>query len=158
MKLLGGVLLALSGLVWGLGQAAELRRRVDLLTDLRRLTRQLATEIAYSARPLPELLVRSPSRFCREAVKLPEFSEDPRSALGRAGEALLKDQGDREVFQNFAAGLGASGAQGQAEHLELCGELAEARLEEAREACRQKQKLYIVLGLFAGVTVSLVII
>lgn len=158
MKLLGGALLALSGLVWGLGQALELRRRVDLLTDLRRLTRQLSTEIACSARPLPELLARNPSRFCREAVKRPEFAEDPRAALVQAGDELLKDFGDREVFRDFAAGLGSSGTQGQVEHLELCGELAQARLEEAREACRQKQKLYVVLGLFAGITVSLVII
>ena len=40
--------------------------------------------------------------------------------------------------------------------MELCGALAEARLGEAREACREKQRLYIALGLFGGLTVCLV--
>ncbi len=156
MKLLGAALLVLSGLLWGLGRSAELRRRVELLTDLLRLIRQLAAEIAYSARPLPELLQRSPSRFCQKAAERPSFGADPRTALEEAGEALLRDPGDRALFRDFAAGLGASGAQGQLEHLELCQALAQARLEEARAACREKQRLYVALGLFGGLTVCLV--
>ena len=39
MKLLGAALLVLSGLLWGLGRSAELRRRVELLTDLLQIGR-----------------------------------------------------------------------------------------------------------------------
>lgn len=158
MKPLGALLLTAAGFLLGWGRARELSERVALLTDLRQLVSGLSAEIGFTARPLPELLARSGSRFCRRAVGDGLFSADPRAALGRAGEALLKNAGDRAWFGDFVSGLGATDAAGQQEHLRLCGALLEDRLREAREDAAQKRRLYVVLGAFAGVTVSLVLI
>ena len=65
---------------------------------------------------------------------------------------------DRELFQNFVQGLGASDTQGQLEHLELYMDLLRERLREAREEYMQKNRLYIALGLFAGVALCVIIL
>lgn len=151
MKLIGSVLLITAGALWGLGRSWELGARVGLLTELEVLMQWLKTEIAYSARPLPELIRSSDSPFCRRAAELPEFYSDPCGALARAGSKLLRDDKDRELFRDFAKGLGASGTQGQLGHLELCMARTRQHLGEAREAQRERSRLYIGLGTLMGI-------
>lgn len=158
MKLLGALLLMLSGLAWGMERAGALRRRVELLMDLLCLLQRLSVEIAYSARPLGEMLAAGESRFCRKAMEWEGFAADPAGGLAWAGEQLLNHQKDRELLYGFAQGLGASDSQGQQEHLRLYQALAGDRLREAQEAYGQKKRLYLALGLFAGLTVSIVIL
>lgn len=150
MKLIGSVLLISAGTLWGIGRSWELRGRVSLLTQLEALLQWLKTEIAYSARPLPELIRSSGSPFCRAAAERKEFSLDPCGALARAGEGLLSNEKDRELFRGFAAGLGVSGTEGQLEHLQLCMARTRQHLNEARETCRERSRLYIGLGVLLG--------
>lgn len=158
MKLLGCLLLTASGLCWGLDRARRLGRRADLLVELLRLMQFLRTEIQFSACTLAQLFAMGDDPFSREAVKRPGFSQDPAAALTEAGDALLSRERDRALLRGFAQGLGASGTQGQLEHLELYMGLVRERLREAREEYAQKNRLYIALGLLAGVAVWVVII
>lgn len=158
MKLIGLALLLLAGLLWGLGKLRELRERVERLRDLERLIQWLATEIRCHASPLPELLAQGDSAFCRAAMVQPEFSRNPQRALAQGGERLLALEKDRELLRGLAAGLGASDVQGQLEHLRLYAALAEDSLQEAREACREKGKLYVSLGVCGGAAVFLVVV
>jgi len=123
---------------------------MSLLTQLEGLLQWLQTEIAYSARPLPELIKASDSPFCREAAGYPEFSGDPCGALSRAGAKLLHNGKDRELFRDFAGGLGASDTQGQLGHLRLCMARTGQHLTEAREVYRERSRLYTGLGVLAG--------
>ena len=150
MQLIGSLLLISAGAVWGVGRSLELRERVSLLTQLEVLLQWLMTEIPYSARPLPELIRASDSPFCRAAVKEPGFCTDPCGALAEAGAKLLHDEKDRELFRDFAAGLGASGTDGQLGHLRLCMARSRQHLTEAREACHERSRLYIGLGVLFG--------
>lgn len=150
MRLAGSVLLILAGAVWGLGRSWELRARVGMLTQLEGLLQWLQAEITYSARPLPELLKASDSPFCKEAVMCPGFPADPCGALAKAGDRLLHNEKDRELFREFAGGLGASDTQGQLGHLRLCMARTGQHLAEARKACRERSRLYTGLGVLAG--------
>lgn len=150
MKLIGSVLLISAGALWGAGRSFELRARVGLLSQLELLLQNLKTEISYSARPLPELIRTSDSPFCRAAAQRPEFSMDPCGALARAGEGLLGNEKDRELFRDFAAGLGTSDTGGQLEHLQLCMARARQHLSEARDICRERSRLYVGLGVLLG--------
>ena len=158
MKPLGAVMLILAGLAWGLGRSRELGRRVARLTDLQKLIQWLRTEISYSARPLAALVEHSDNPFCREAVQLPGFYGNPREALAQAGDRLLADERDRALFRGLANGLGASDTQGQLEHLQLYMALTGDSLEEARTACRDKQRLYVGMGLLVGIGVCIVVV
>lgn len=153
MKLLGFILVAASGLVWGMGKGRQLRGRVSLLGELRQLIQRLRTEIGYSARPLGELLGANDCRLCRKAREQPEFSQDPCRALETAGKALFDIGEDGALCSGLARGLGTSGTQGQLEHLQLYGGLVEARLREAEDECRQKSRLYLALGALGGLAV-----
>lgn len=150
MRLIGSVLLISAGAIWGLGRSWELRERVSLLTELEVLIQWLKTEIAYSARPLPELIRASESPFCRRAAERPDFPEDPCGALARAGAVLLRSEGDRELLRDFAGGLGASDTDGQLGHLQLCMARTRQHLSEAREAQRERSRLYTGLGVLLG--------
>lgn len=150
MKLIGSVLLISAGVLWGLGRFWELRARVKLLDQLEVLLQWLKTEIAYSARPLPEMIRSSDSPFCRAAAERTDFPLDPCGALARAGEGLLRNEKDRELFRDFAGGLGASDTAGQLGHLQLCMARTRQHLGEAREACRERSRLYLGLGALLG--------
>lgn len=158
MKLAGGALVILGGLLWGWERARALSRRVARLTELQKLIQWLRTEISYSARPLTSMLLTGDSLFCREAVALPAFDRDPREALAQAGEALLENEKDRRLVRDLTAGLGASDVQGQLEHLQLYFALTGENLDEAREACREKRRLYLGLGVLAGMGICIVMI
>lgn len=98
------------------------------------------------------------SQFCSLAAEDPAFPWDPRSSLEQAGEKLLKDPGDLELYRGLVRGLGESDVQGQLEHLDLYGSLLETSLAGAREERERKSRLYVCLGLFGGVVLCLVLL
>lgn len=159
VKLLGAALLILSGLLAGILAAGRLKRRVRLLLDLKALFQAFQTGIRYAAGSVAELILeREESPFCRLAERDGEFLLDPVKALGRAGECLLWDGGDLELYRGFVEGLGVSDTKGQLEHIGLYRSLLEPRLAQAREEARQKTKIFIGVGLFAGVALSLLLV
>ncbi|WP_322173343.1 stage III sporulation protein AB [Acutalibacter caecimuris] len=158
MKLVGAIFLILSGVIWGIEQAGSLKRRVERLTDLFCLVRQMLTEITYSSRPLSEMIAAGDSLFCRKAIERESFADDPASALAWAGDQILTCQKDKDLLSGFTQNLGTSDTQGQQEHLQLYLALIGDRLQEARDAYGQKRRLYLALGLFAGLTVCIVIL
>ena len=157
-RLVGGALLvaagALPGVVWALG----LRRRVDALLDLRQTLQFFRAGIGYGSLPLPELIRTGDTAFCRLAAGEKRFQEDPKAALGRAGERLLEDPADRELYRAFLGGLGTSGAKSQLEHLELYAALTEKNLSAAREVRDRRSRLCVALGVFGGLALCLVFV
>ena len=159
MKLLGGALIILSGLLAGMLGAVRLRRRARLLLDLKAMLQRFQTGIRYAAESLPEMILDlQSSRFCRLAERDGEFLTDPARALERAGRTLLWDRGDLELYLNFVAGLGVTDTQGQLEHIGLYASLLEPRLLQAREEAGQKAKISVALGIFAGTALALLLL
>lgn len=149
----------LSGLCLGLGRARELRKREEALLDLKRAIQAFRTGVSYAARPLGELIAENrDSRFCRLAAEDPAFLLEPKSALERAGEKLLKEDTDMELYRRFVRGLGDSDTQSQLEHMSLYAGLLESNLAQAGEAKEKKSRLYVCLGLFGGITLCLVLL
>lgn len=117
----------------------------------------LRSEIGYASRPLSELIDGGDSPFCTQAVKEIGFSGNPCKALEKAGEKFFWNSGDLELFQSFVRKLGCSGLQEQLEHIELYNSLLQTRLEYAQEDREKKARLYISLGLFAGLSLCVVL-
>ena len=158
MKLLGILLVVASGLGAGLWSAVRLRRRADLLLELKVLLQSLQTGIRYSSQSLSELILdRLEFRLCKGAEHSELFLWDPVKALEQAGRDLLEDPGDWAWFQGFTQGLGVSDTQGQLDHIALYQSLLEPRLAQAREEARQKTRVRVALGLFAGVSLGLLL-
>lgn len=104
------------------------------------------------------MLENQASRFCRLAERDSQFLSDPAGALERAGVALLQEPGDVELYLGFVRGLGVSDTQGQLEHIALYRALLEPRLEQARADAAQKSRVLVALGLFGGITFSLLLL
>lgn len=139
--------------------ALRLKRRVRLLLDLKSLLQAFQTGIRYGGGSLPELILeRQDSSFCRLAERDGDFLLSPDKALEQAGKYLLRDRGDLELYLGFVSGLGVSDTQGQMEHIDLYRSLLEPRLIQAQEEAKEKSKVSVALGLFAGVTVSLLLL
>ena len=98
------------------------------------------------------------SIFCKRAAADPAFSEDPCGALKRAGEMILVQREDRQLFQGFIGELGISDTENQLAHIGLYQGFAAKQLQEAEEDLRNRSRLFVALGLFGGVTLSLLLI
>lgn len=77
----------------------------------------------------------------------------PAPPSGRTGTP-----GDVELYLGFVRGLGVSDTQGQLEHIALYRALLEPRLEQARADAAQKSRVLVALGLFGGITLSLLLL
>lgn len=142
-----------------MGRARELKKREEALLDFKRTIQDFRTGINYAARPLGELIAENKgSHFCRLAAEDPAFLLEPKTALEQAGERLLKETADLELYRGFVRGLGDSDTQGQLEHMSLYAGLLESNLAQAEEAREKKSRLYVCLGLFGGITLCLVLL
>lgn len=143
----------------GLQRAQKLNKRVSALLDLKKLLLWLHTEILFSAKTVEMLICENPSsRFCSLARETAIFSKNPITALRQAGDRLLQDEKDKRMFADFVSGLGTSDTENQIRHIKLYEELAAQHLAEASEDSKRRSKLCVALGLFGGVTLSLLMI
>ena len=92
MRTAGALLLVVSGLIWGLGRAGELRRRVELLEEIYGAARRLKAEIYYSSRPIGELIRMCGGRLCSMAAQSRSFQSDPAGALAAAALAVWAER------------------------------------------------------------------
>lgn len=158
MRLLGCLLVAGSGLAWGLYKAHGLAARERALGELQKMLQGFAAGIRYAACPLADLVRQGESPFCREAAARAVFPQDPRRALLQAGEQLLTRQGDREFYRGFVEGLGKSDAQGQLGHIQLHEAMLGHIQEEARQERAGRARLYVSLGLSGGLALCLLLL
>ena len=168
IRLLGLVLIALTGLGTGVYASLSLRKRVEQLELCSRLIRWMETRIRYAAAPVGELI--------REAKNEPEFDRlsfvaqteaclcrgmPPSSAWQKALEedksGWLSPQ-DRELLAGFGAGLGTTDVEGQQQHCRYFAERLEEQLQTARTEAAVKGRLYISLGVMGGAGISLLLI
>lgn len=130
-----------------------------MLLDFKKLLLWLKTEIRYSSKPVEALISSCQgSELCREAVNRPEFYKNPCLALETAGSKLFQNKEDRDMFNGFVSGLGTNDTQGQINHIKLYEGLAGHQLGEADMDASSRYKLYVMMGLFGGVTVSILLI
>jgi stage III sporulation protein AB len=121
------------------------------------------TEIRYSAVPVVQVIEQHGTalRFLRECVKRCHQEESFSAAWKNTVLNCAKGDGfdahDTELLLSFGAGFGASDTDGQISHLELYYGLFGANLKSAREDRNRKSKLYLMLGVFAGLSSALLL-
>lgn len=171
IRLLGAVLLILSGTGLGRQIAARYGRRVAELEQLQGLLAMLASEIDYALTPLPEALARvgrlgepGPARrlFERTAVALgdgsPESFREAWSRIRReeAGELALTGRDD-EILEELGWALGASAREDQLRHLALAAERLKAATTLAERLATKNAPLTRSLGILGGILLALLL-
>ena len=146
-----------------------LRSRVRELSALCRMMRETETLLRFQALEFPELFARL--RRTGAFASLPLLDECGRrlsdgERLADAWEAAVTDatrrsaldNGDRAALLDFGNGLGATDLEGQLNHVRLHRELLSDRLRVAEENAEARGKVYITLGICAGVGLCMLLI
>lgn len=160
VRLLGAGLLALAGLMAGLGEMGRLRARLSLMEDMDAALGLLAAEIEFHARPLPEI-------FENLHLRGPERTRGFFGLLAAdvGGVQELWEASVRQVFGDDAEALAGLGAVlGRFEGDRQAGEINAVRhslrdrAERIRKEIGEKAKNYPALGLCAGAVVGILVI
>jgi len=160
IQVTGGLLL-FGAFSWvGLYAGWELRRKTSLLEELLGAVETLGREMEQSLKPLPDLLEEIGNRTegvlsvffaaCAQHARRP----DPSFVFGWNRELELLAQNLDEQVQRCMArlgkGLGRYDEAGERQLLAATAAELRACLARSREACRQRCRLYGVLGMTAG--------
>lgn len=167
LKLLGLLLISSVGAMLGLSASIKLKTRVQFLERYITLLKETKTRIRLSACDIRELFkgntgyepLDTMTDNFTDRVKGGERVKD---AWLAAVSDSCADRGisriDRELIAEFGIEFGQSDIDGEINHIDMHISLVEDRLVQARSELTQKGKLYRTLGLFGGITVSLIIL
>ena len=161
--MIGIVVILAACVMAGYTESHKLALRVDQLEKFLQFITNAKTEIRYSAVPVRQIVDkhREGMRLLSKCVEYcgagMEFSAAWKRGVqeGTAGLGLKKE--DLEVMKEFGEGLGMTDLDGQLAHCELYRHLVSSRLEEAQKEKGAKSKLYLMLGVSAGLAAALLL-
>ena len=160
---MGALLLILAGTLGGVMESRKLSARVESLESFLRFLSAAKTEVRYSAVPVTQVIERHKTglRFLHDCVERCSQGENFNAAWKDAVSGSAKYDGfglhDMELLLSFGEGFGASDTDGQMSHLELYSGLFGTNLKSARDDRNRKSKLYLMLGIFAGLSTALLL-
>lgn len=153
----------MAGSLSGYKESHKLSVRVDSLESFLRFLSAAKTEIRYSAVPVVQVIQRHSAgfQFLEECVSNCELGYGFVDAWRYAVTYYAKYDGfnanDMKLLLSFGEGFGASDTDGQIAHLELYSQLFNTCLKSARDDRNRKSKLYLMLGVFAGLSSALLL-
>ena len=165
LKWLGILLLVAACLLLGNKQAVALRERVKIWEQASRLAGMLETRIAYSTRPIPQLLNELYSTDNLTALPfLPKLSSCAPEKMAECWQTGVEKEltvlpvSDRALLAAFGAPLGRTDIAGQIAHCRTYAARFEERRTAAAAELSEKGRLYPLLGLLGGLALALLLI
>ncbi len=162
MNILAGITVFLLCFFAGLSASYKLKKRKELLTELKIMLKDFEIEMRYTAPPLLKLIEHGKGLF---PDLLREFSgkySDARIAWVKAAEALSKKPqcGKEELgmLNELGEQLGTTPVEGQLSLLGLYCERTEKLLKSAEEDCARKGKMFSSVGAIVGIGAAILII
>ncbi len=167
LKLIGLFLISVAGGLVGINASLRLKSRVEFLEKYITLMNETKTRIRLSACDIRELF-KNDSGFEAIDFMTAEFTRNIRrnstakDAWEKAVNSTFKryrlSKADKDLIAEFGTEFGQNDIDGEINHIDLHIALTEDRLEQARAELLQKGRLYRTLGIFGGITVSLIIV
>lgn len=160
LKLFGGVFIALSGLLVGIFFSSRLTARREFLTGFISFLSALETNIRYRSDDIITLIKFSCTStlvdiFSSKSVVFKEFWNYSINSIPKTNGLTSEDI---KLLYDFGELLGTTDTEGQLNHIALYKELFQTELDKAVEDCKNKSKLYKILGFFSGAAVALILI
>ena len=168
LRWMGLITLAFTAAAVGLYFSNRLRGRIEQLEAAKLWILDAQTEIRYRAPSLSAMLQEMAKRESYKPLWfLPGLAaacggtEGPGIPMGSALREIFSaprsvfsadrlERDDREILLFFAEQLGASDREAQLGHCALCAGRLDRQLDAARQAYKEKGRLYSLLGIFAG--------
>ena len=162
LKLIGLFLISVTGGLVGINASLRLKSRTEFLEKYITLLNETKTRIRLSACDIRELFKNDSgyepldfmtAEFTRNIKNKSNVKISWERAVNSAFRKYRLSKADKELISDFGTDI-----DGEISHIDLNITLAEDRLEKARTELTQKGKLYRTLGIFGGITVSLIIL
>ena len=163
LKILGGLLLVLSGFSAGWFCSKKLLMRRNFFKKFLSFVSNLSTQLRYSSSDIFTLVSLSASISGLDFFEISYETGTPFYEIWseRVNEIPSKfglKNSDRQLLLEFGEQLGKTDVDGQLKHLELYEALFKKQLTDAENEINRKSKLYKTMGFFVGTTAALMII
>lgn len=163
LKILGGLLLVLSGFSAGWFCSKKLLMRRNFFKKFLCFVSNLSTQLRYSTSDIFTLVSLSASTSGLNFFEISNETGTPFYKVWseRVSEIPAKiglKNSDRQLLLEFGEQLGKTDVDGQLKHLELYEALFKKQLTDAENEITKKSKLYKTMGFFVGTAAALMII
>jgi stage III sporulation protein AB len=165
LKLIGSLILVMGSCALGFIYSNRLILRKRFLEQYLQFLNFLETQIIYSMDTPARILNKYKgskefemfSSHCKKNLLKHElFSESWKKGLEQIKKEFGLTSADFDLINDFGQKLGTSDIEGQISHCELHKKLITNNFEEAAQEKKQKERLYITLGLAFGASLALV--
>jgi len=162
LKLIGSVLIISSAFLIGNSKSRKLYKRRDFLKSFIVFLNSLSTNIRYEAMDIFATVAVCKRDENLSYISIKEntqpFDKQWQQQILSLPNSLSLNKSDIELLIEFGNELGKTDIDGQLKHIELYINLFQKELMSAEEDIINKSKLYKTMGLFAGISTTLMII
>lgn len=161
LKYLGLILIVLTCFGIGFYYSLRLKYRYEFLSSFNEFLSTLETNIRYNSADIFSLIKSSASESISEYfLKRNEksFQSYWNSCISALPKRLALKKDDYNLLYEFGRMLGATDIEGQLNHINLYKELIKHNINNSDKELKQKSKLSKLLGLFAGLTIALILL
>ena len=163
LKILGGLLLVLSGFSAGWFCSKKLLMRKDFFKRIISFISNLSTQLRYSTSDIFTLVSLSASTSGLDLFEISDESGTPfydiwTQRVNTIPAKFGLKKGDTALLLEFGEQLGKTDVDGQLKHLEMYEALFKNLLTDAENEINKKSKLYKTMGFFVGTASALMII
>lgn len=148
--------------LWGASRSSSLKKRVQLLNELRQLVTDFSVEIDCVAPTLYELCESCCGVFgelLREELKAaPDVRAAWSSAADRLSRCSFCMQPEQQIIRQLGAELGTCQASGQLSLLAMQGEKLAALYQKAQHEEQTRGRLYRSVGTLVGLGAAILVI
>ncbi len=148
IKVLGAVLIILTGAGFGFLASVKLTLREKQLAEYEGGISELKTRLYYEGNEKERLIK---GVFTKKEI---EYLNDGKIKI--AADALTNE--DKKILEDFFRRLGSTERDGEVRRADMCLELLKVQREKAQAASREKKDLYKSLGLCCGIFGSILMI
>ena len=148
VKLLGAVFLSITGFLSGKASVDKLKKRCDALSWHYKAIMKIGAYIGGTANELEDI-IKSISGYGSFLTLTSPFSIN-------VNTNYLKPS-DVKLLSEFFASLGEGEIESEVARCKMYSDLIKELYESARRDYLDKSKLYKMLGLFAGLTIAIII-
>lgn len=162
MKLFAAFAAFITGVLWGISRSTRLRKRAQLLSELRQLITEFSVAIRCTAPTLDELaegcggvfgeLLRAARNEC------PDIRSAWTNAVQQLGSCNFCGKDESAILTELGRELGTCSAEGQLALLELHQSRLDKLSQEAEDAAKSKGKLFRSVGALLGAGAAVLMI
>ncbi|WP_167958845.1 stage III sporulation protein AB [Anaerosporobacter faecicola] len=171
MKVIGAVLVILSTGGMGVYFSLILKERIKDLKELNKLILVLRGEIRYASTPLPEavgnLATRTDGEFKRFLLAVEEeldklegrsFNDIWRGCVEKELLDTSLNKKDKLLLSRLGENLGYLDKEMQLNTIDLYITQIQGELDDAMDSVKEKVRLYNMLGVMAGIFITIILI